>query len=820
MKKTVIIAVCVLSSLGSAVFGQNSGIQVTNAIENLKYLLTDHTSEKAFLQLDRPYACYSAGETIYFKAYVTAGERHEPSTISNVLHVDLIDNHDKPMETISLPLINGTGWGNFTLPDTLTEGVYRIRAYTQWMRNEKIPDFFNQDISVSSINNLNKTAQTVNPAGEPSLQFFPEGGTMADNEPAIVAFKAIGPDGLGMDVKGAVVDDHDNEVAVISSAHLGMGEFSFVPEAGKSYKAIVTFGNGSKRSVELPAAQAKGITLSVNTDDPAKISITVRANHAYFIDHKDEPLDLVLYYSGTVKRYSPKLDAEVLGLDLPVSTFPTGILKTTLFSGTGEPLNERLTFIQNASELNLSITPDKPAYTTRGSVTLAINAKNADNQPVVGSFSVSVVDESKIIMDDDKENSILSYLLLTSELKGYIEKPGYYFNSVNKVTRQALDVLMLTQGYRRFTWKDMEDSNPSTEKIAYQPEKSLFIAGKIVTKNGQPVPDCSLALFAEKGGMVQTQETDASGHFSFPTPDNAFGNRYILKMTSSRSKKNALILDKGSPEPAITALNGPASGYNADADLLSSMQDMQSQGVMTASNGRVPVMLKNEKAIPADKKDNYRSSSLLGPGHADQVVLEDQIKNKPSLSTALNGVLRNIQFNNDIPILRSGEIVSGGSQVTEPMYIVVDGVELGTGVGINTINPADVEAVEVFDGPDASIYGMSGGQGVLVITTKSNDDNATEYISKEMSPGIFSIQNQGYFKAREFYSPAYQVKNDATKPDNRTTIYWKPDIVTDSAGNATVSFYNADGKGNYRVEIEGIDSKGNLGRQVLRYKVQ
>ena len=89
-----------------------------------------------------------------------------------------------------------------------------------------------------------------------------------------------------------------------------------------------------------------------------------------------------------------------------------------------------------------------------------------------------------------------------------------------------------------------------------------------------------------------------------------------------------------------------------------------------------------------------------------------------------------------------------------------------------------------------------------------------------MSPGVYSFTPAGFYKAKEFYSPQYNVADASKAPDNRTTIYWNPNVVTDSGGNGAVSFFNADGTGTYRVVIEGIDGDGNLGRQVYRYKVE
>jgi TonB-dependent SusC/RagA subfamily outer membrane receptor len=148
-----------------------------------------------------------------------------------------------------------------------------------------------------------------------------------------------------------------------------------------------------------------------------------------------------------------------------------------------------------------------------------------------------------------------------------------------------------------------------------------------------------------------------------------------------------------------------------------------------------------------------------------------------------------------------------------PMLVVVDGVE---GTDFNTLMASEVETVEVLKYANASIYGMRGGNGVIVITTKRGAGTDWKDIA---SIGILPINVHGYYKAREFYSPKYESNITSNHPDLRSTIFWKPELTTDKDGYASFDYFNADGTGNYRVVIEGIDDKGNLGRQVYRYKV-
>jgi TonB-dependent SusC/RagA subfamily outer membrane receptor len=503
---------------------------------------------------------------------------------------------------------------------------------------------------------------------------------------------------------------------------------------------------------------------------------------------------------------------------LPVSDFHTGVLQVTLFSATGEPMNERLAFIQNPDQLNLSITTNKPSFAKRENVQLSLNAKNKDGNAVNGYFSVSVIDESKVSVDEDAENTILSYLLLTSDLKGFIEKPNYYFAHVTKDTKANLDALMLTQGYRRFVWKELLNDNLTA--ATYSPESHIDISGVLKTKAGDPIINSNIILIEKASALTLMQQTDAQGRFRFANVDFTGDTHFIVKTQSVAVGKNAavLTLDEPAAGPAITARNFIDAKYNASADILASLQNNQGTGVVTASNESTKVLLQNDKYTETTKSDNnYRSTKLGGSGNADQVIRADQILPGPSLSDALKGVARGIDFTNGVPYLQNSMVVNGGMVGSQPMLVIVDGA---TAINIDDVNISDVETIEILKGPNASIYGVRGSDGVFVINTKQME-GIQPIRSKEMSPGIFSISPKGFYKAREFYSPVYDPAQPASAlPDLRTTIYWKPDVTTNADGNASFNFFNADGAGTYRVEIEGIDSKGNLGRQVYRYKVE
>jgi TonB-dependent SusC/RagA subfamily outer membrane receptor len=935
MKRIVYaIALCIIFFDLNAYCQDNSVVK--NAVAGLKTLLGNHVIEKAYLHFDKPY--YAAGNTIYFKAYVTLGERYDLSKASGILYVDLIDPKNTIIKSIKLQLLNGVAWGDFSLPFSFPQGNYRVRAYTRYMQNDA-DYFFDQTVPVGSVMNTATTTYNTAQAAKADLQFFPEGGEMVTAMISKVAFKAIGTNGLGVNVKGVIVDNTDKQVAAFTSAHLGMGTFYLLPEAGKTYKAKVTFADGTQNTFALPVPASKGIALSVQ-DTLGKMSVDIRCNKAYLEENLNKDISLVIYAGGTVNTVNTKLDSRILSMNLPNSQFPSGIAQVTLFSQSGEPLSERLLFLQNPDLVNLTVGSKKTSYGKRERVSININA-NDKGADVEGHFSAAVIDESKVPFDENNETTILTYLLLTADLRGYVEQPNYYFIHNTAQTYTDLDALMLTQGYRRFTWKQLLSDMDT--KFIYEPEKTLEITGIAKTASGSPVTSMDVMLLTPNSGSMLGDRTGNDGKFNFINlPPFADSTLFTLQATGSTKTRGTTFLtaypDKAGP--AVEDKKLPGLQNDVNASMITYLSNSQAQNgasynsvtihpageqhadqvvagdeiagsasLIAALNGRLrdvnfikglpylkgmaskdPMLIvidgkirgsyinldeispgaigkvevlkgsntdsygiygnagvlaitsragshnqimqdasykytsksvtKQKNVYENDsKKDNYQSSNYGGSGHADQVIKGDAFKNSPSLSQGLSGLVAGVNFSNGMPYLPVNIVLSGGATVVEPMYVILDGTPYtSTGVGINDINPNTVETVEILKGANASIYGMNGGGGVMVITTRHNGTIVT---NDATALGSLAFRPRGFYKAREFYSPKYEnttTGND--RRDLRSTIFWVPEITTNKDGNASFEYYNGDGRGTYRVVIEGIDDKGNIGRQIYRYKVE
>lgn len=650
------------------------------------------------------------------------------------------------------------------------------------------------------------------------VQFFPEGGSFIAGIPSKVAVKAIQSDGLGIDIKGTVTDNTGNQVATFTSQHLGMGAFDLQPEAGKTYKANVVFTDGSQASYNLPRVQPSGMVLSVNNTDPDSLTIKITANDPFLQANQNKRIYLIAQCGGFIKYAAQTLlQKKISAASVPKSKFPTGILQITLFAANGSPVSERLVFIRSNDLLSLTVNSDKPLYTRRQPVKLNIAAKNG-TLPALANLSVSVIDESKVKVDEDAESTILTSILLTSDLKGYIEKPNYYFKDKSDKAVADMDMLMLTQGYRRFTYRDI--INDKKPVVTLMPEQGIDITGTLRNRTGLPIFKGNVRLLMSDKNVAMDATTNADGIYNF---QNVMVNDSTSVTINARNNvnSNSVILSvDGFKYPSATRSTAlPDEKMNIDSAMRPYLDN--SKKVYNSTHQLKEVVIK--AAAPIKRLGHLDQPALSGLGlDPDHVIDGDRFKDCPSFINCLQSFAIGLTYvDNEFYVSR--DYNQGNKQ---PVAVFVDGLKVDNSF-LTTINSPDVESVEIFfkDGL-SNINQMDGTNGVLVINKKKKPKGTSVNLADLQKlippPYILQFVPRGYSVAKEFYSPKYVVN----KPSNvgidlRSTIYWNPQVNTDqTTGAASLQFYNADGVGSYRAVVEGIDKTGHVGRYVYRYKVQ
>jgi hypothetical protein len=516
-------------------------IPTNNRIEDdilakLNNFTRSHITEKAYLQLDR--STYTIGDTIYFKAYVTKGESHMASDVSRILHVDLINPYGEIEKSIKLYLDSGFAYGDFAVPGTAQTGNYQVKAYTNWMKNEGLNYNFIQKISVIEKGGSQKIGSSTGLKTKPLVQFFPEGGRLVVGVRSKVAFTAIGADGLAADIKGIIIDGSNRQVTAFKSSQPGMGYFTINPELDAVYKAVITFSDSTKGIFNLPDAILKGVVLSVNNDSTLKAWITVHPNTAYYVENKNKDHTLIISSGDVNTKIICPMDSMVTNVDIIKSQLTTGVARFTLFSPNGDLLCDRLLFIQNHDQLNLRMSSEKLEYKKGEKIHINLKASNAFG-PARGHFSVSVITGPKSSFEYKDEQTIKSYILLTSDLKGFIEQPNFYFSDTTFFSRNNLDVLMLTQCYTHFTWKEI--LNFRDPQALYQPETFLTIKGMVKNLDNKTLAAVPIGLKIANYNAFYKTKTDENGCFIFDSLSFQ-GTRQVILSIENEKLKNSVRL--------------------------------------------------------------------------------------------------------------------------------------------------------------------------------------------------------------------------------------------------------------------------------------
>ncbi|WP_158797145.1 carboxypeptidase regulatory-like domain-containing protein [Pedobacter sp. L105] len=650
--------------------------------------------------------------------------------------------------------------------------------------------------------------------GPDDIQFFPEGGELIKGVPTQVAFKAIKPSGLGTDITGTITDNDNNQITTFTSAHLGMGSFYLNAETGKTYKANITFKDGTKKSIELPKAAETGITIQAGLSNPEVINFKIVANDTYFQQNQGKNIYIVAQNGGRVYYAAQsKLQTQVTAAKIPTEKFPSGIIQMTLFSSTGEPISERLVFVMHKN-MNLTLKSDLPVYKQRQKVKMTISAKDS-TQHLVGDFSLSVVDQQKVPVDETTETTILSSLLLTSDLQGFVERPNYYFIKTDEKKRAELDMLMLTQGYRRFSYKDILASKfPS---VNYAPEQGIAITGTLRDRTGMPVKKGALRLTSPGRTLSSEALTTNMGLFAFKNLVFEDGAELLINAKYNAAGSNMMIMVDQQPFPDITGnVNSPAEVLNIDSTLSTYLDNSKKQ----YSNLRT---LKEVKIVsaPAKKPSHADYPALTGlSAMADHEIGASQFDGCNDLLMCLKSSAVGLTFDTD-NFYVSRDFQQGNKT---PVQIFINGNAVDA-ISISSVLPSEVESVEIFlKDPLGLIFKTYNCNGVMVINTKKKEkSNISLADLKKMMPqsNMLKLSPKGYTKVREFYAPKYVTQTTSyTGNDLRSTVYWNPKVVTNAAGDTTLEFYNADGKGTYRAVIEGLDANGNIGHYVYHYTVK
>lgn len=761
--------------------------------------------EKLYIHLDKPY--YAAGDTIWLRGTLVNADTHSYIVKSNYIYIDLLNSNDSVVSRRKLKRDGLCFHNNLPLSPDIPEGDYSLRAYTNYMRNFDNDYFFSRRLHIG--NTMKPQAAPITVKRDYHLSIFPEGGALLAGVPQQVAFKVQSSDGLSEEVYGAVYTPQGDTIARFTTLHDGMGKTTITVPAGTALKvATRAKQDGLLREFDFPQASSDGIALQVKDYANGILSYQLLIPQGETL-----PAGLrLLAHTRSLLLEDKPLAADETNGTLDASHYPDGILHLIVTNAEGEALTRRLVFISNRNEKNnWTFTTDKPTYAKREKVRIDFMLQNIYGKPLRGDFSMSITD-AKTITPDSVADNIVSNLLLTSDLKGFIENPGWYFQTVpdtEKALRtQALDLVMLTHGWSKFNTDALHrlPQYDLTEAL----EVGQYISGKVSGISSKESGNMISAVNPEEKEFASTTILE-DGTFYLDGLDIPEGRYFGLRLLTKKKMGVKFIVDM----PTF-----PAPSHK-EPFILNPIRYQQEKEKNYLSDGMKMYMLPDvqvtsRKSSHKFLKDNFvkqrinneRINNLIDPNRVTTALdLFDVIATEeypghffsPEFLTFAEanagndlernwkpiwGPLTRLYINNDE---YNGNSTNGFESIETAL------------TRIRAVNVDRIEFIQTTEFDHSHTMTM-------VIYTKPG----TGYTNVAPDPREKAFLPFGYSYEAYFYHPHYDTPAtlSSTAEDSRTTIYWNPSIQTDAEGRGVAAFYTSDAPGNYHVVIEGVTFDG------------
>jgi hypothetical protein len=761
--------------------------------------------EKVHVHFDK--SLYNPGETIWFKAYLFSGLL--PSPISRNFYTELIDpTTGKMLQRKVTPIFEGTTAGSFDLPLTLTNASVIFRAYTTWMLNFDTAFVFSKNIRIV---NKNTVADKKPAENKTVLKFFPEGGDMIAELSNPVAFKAVDAFGIPVGVKGVVKNSKGAVVANFNSVHDGMGKFELEPQPNTTYVAEWQDEKGKSYKTDLPPARPNGALLQMIGSEKLQSFIIKRSSNAtpelqklYLVGNMYQQV----VYKATINLSSNFMTSGTI----PLTELPSGILELTLFNSKWEPLAERIVYINKEDYVfDAKINVGTKNVNNRGKNVISVEVPDT----LRSNMSISITDAA---MADKGEDNIISRLMLTGDIKGYVFEPSYYFNVVDDSTRYYLDLVMLTNGWRRFKWNDLAAGKLPT--IKYPRDNYLSLRGEVLGMQASQIPvGSSINAFVEgKDSSRQffSLPLDSRGQFKeeglifFDTvrvyyqfnKDKRLTERAVVSFNNGTLRgQSTLPLDSAwrIPIPLDT------SALNRSKFIASEAARIRPELEKQVKTLEAVTVRAKQKSVKEQMDEKYARGLFAGGDAVSFDMVNDPFaQSATNIFQYLQGRVAGLQINMNGA---NGPTLTWRQSNTS---LFLDEMPVDASM-IQNMPVSDIAYVKAFRPPFFGASGGGSGGAIAIYTRKGNDAKAN---NASIPGGMEKNLLAGYAALKEFYQPDYS-KEAALHdvPDVRTTLYWAPYLLTDkSSRRVNIQFYNNDVTRRIKVILEGMNEEGRLTR--------
>ncbi|HCL04807.1 MAG TPA: hypothetical protein DHW64_02075 [Chitinophagaceae bacterium] len=760
--------------------------------------------EKIHIHFDKQ--LYNQEETIWYKLYLMTD--NIPSPLSRNVYVDWYDWEGKMLRQTVGPLFQSTTKGSFDIPAGYKGEFVRVKAYTRWMLNDDTSFLYQKDILVNKRDKPVKK-QVVS---RTKLELFPEGGAIVEGLEEKIAFKASNQFGIPVMIKGALLNDKNTVLDSMRVLHDGMGTFSLRAIPGEKYRVDWTDENGVKGSTAVSGIRQEGVSLSIQgTNDKALIKVQRSAN----VDDNSKQLFLLVHMNERpIYKVQLKMtEKTVINTAVPIDEMQTGILQFSLFTNNWTPLEERILFVNNRlHEFNARVNPGIIDLKKRGKNVVEIFVSDT----AATNMSVSITDAE---LAGPEQHSIFSDFLLNNQLRGYIHNPAFYLKSdADSVTRR-LDLVMLTNGWRRFDWDKIKAAKEPV--LQYQPETDFMkLQGKVygmeTIKNAGPAQlnlvlsnkDSSVNMYfvpVQKDGTFEEPNVfffdTARVYYNLNDNNKTAGRVTQVQLSNGLLKKQPGSTTRIDQQPYLQALSDSLALARLNMFLLEEEKLRKSMASTTLQEVVVQAKTKNPMQIIDEK---YASGLFSGgDAYSFDLTSDRTAMGAFNVLTYLQGKVAGLQISG------SGSQMSlswrGG---TPSLYLneMISNVDM-----VQSIPVSDIAYIKVMRPP---FFGAGGGgaDGAIAIYTKKGGDAKRNDPSKK---GMETTILAGYSRFREFYNPSYEKDAASYDADTRSTLYWNPYIMTNKkTPRFRVEFYNNDFSKKLLLVLEGMNADGKMTRTV------
>ncbi|MBQ8046762.1 MAG: hypothetical protein IJ196_02410 [Prevotella sp.] len=828
MKKRILLIVLLTIAKTISVGAQNKESVFDRYFAEAQSFSQLWPREKVYLQFDN--TSYFQGDTIWFKAYVVDAASLQPSQISKPLYVELVDQLGNVQEKQIIKLTNGEGQGQISLANAFFTGYYEVRAYTKWMLAfSDDPQYFSRTLPVYRKRLSQEEPRSIasyrmdesmkqRPKDKEkglTVRFFPEGGNLVKGLTSVVAFEAFSTDSGHVNLSGQLLSADGTPISPIAAVHDGMGSFMYQP--GEKPGKVVLEYKGKKHSFKLPDALSQGYVVRVNNRGDA-FDISVQRSQTL----NDEPLALFVFSQGVPCTYVPVDFGKTSEMHLKVMTaeLPAGIARISLVNAQGQPLLDRFAFVYPRQMPQLSGQVEGRVFQPYQAVNTKIRLADAQGKPLSNAtLAVSVRDgiESDYIENDD---NILTNLLLTSDLRGHISRPGFYFATQSASRRKMLDNLLLVRGWRRY---DIEaEFGKKKFEPRYVPEDRLTLYGQVksmYTSKLQAGLGVTILAQNDTVNIAGSTVTDSLGYFNVPI-DEFYGILESLIQTKKDGKqfnRNTRVSLFRTFEPPLRKLEFSELNPRWDnlADTLSLHQEIDS--LLSVGTEYYDALQLDEVVVKGKKRSNLLKRTeaferdILAYYNIRQIIerMRDEGKFVPD------------DFGNLLYTINPKKINREGTAYgVDTIKYSVNGKLIPQ----DFINRGTMDMMETamlyHDLMGRSSYAYSGNS--YRVTEKDADDfftnthtteqDTTNYAmfnqtfvrcelsmhprwnpNKNYRPthGIRQTEIQGYSLPVEFYAPLYSSGVPEFVEDRRRTLYWNPSLKTDADGVVVIDCFNS-----------------------------